>query len=172
MATYTRDHKREEWMRHRLKEAVQRLADGSAEKLGRLLGYTNGGFVREIVTGGKPVGKAVVARMEDVPGGRGWFNGAPGQAGVADVQVKYGHGRPTAAAPKTKRPLPDQALGLAVRFDALPDGRLKDALYAAMSALLDGFEAEQRHAERKGSTDKQATTPAGRARAQRPNPSR
>jgi hypothetical protein len=164
MATYTRDHDHEKWMRHRLKEAVERFADGSAEKLGRLLGYTNGGFVREIIAGGKPVGKAIVARMEDVPGASGWFHAAPGHAGVADVIVKYRDGRRAASEPKAKRALSDRALNLAKRFDALNNPSHAQTLYAAMSALLDGFEAEQRQAP----AAKPAAAPARRDRPKKP----
>ena len=79
MATFERDLALEQWMRRRLDEAVQKLADGSADKLGRLMGYANGGFVREILKGSKPVGNAILSRIEQVPGGSGWFKSAPGQ---------------------------------------------------------------------------------------------
>lgn len=122
-------------MRRRLDEAVQQLADGSADKLGRLMGYTNGGFIREILKGTKPVGKAIVARIESVQGGNGWFAGCP-------------HGIATAPQLAESGPaFSSRALNLAQRFDALTDPGDATKAFARLSNILDVYEAEQRERE-------------------------
>jgi hypothetical protein len=135
MAKFERDLEQEQWMRRRLDEAVQQLADGSADKLGRLMGYTNGGFIREILKGTKPVGKAIVARIDKVVGGTAWFAGCP-----------YG----AAAVPQTAESsaaFSSRALNLAQRFDALTDPGDATKAFARLSNILDVYEAEQRERE-------------------------
>lgn len=64
---------RDAQLRQRLQEAVDAAGGGSADAFGRLLGYMNGGYVREALTGKKPVREALVERVHRVKGMEGWF---------------------------------------------------------------------------------------------------
>jgi hypothetical protein len=48
-----------DWCSARMVEVVQRWGGGSADAFGRLLGYANGGFIREVIAKKKPIGKAI-----------------------------------------------------------------------------------------------------------------
>lgn len=54
-----------EWGSARMAEAVQRWGGGSADAFGRLLGYANGGFIREVISKKKPIGKAIRHRVRE-----------------------------------------------------------------------------------------------------------
>jgi len=69
---------RDAWLQERLRLAVETLAGGSADKFGRLLGYANGGYIREILDGKKPVRDAIIERANTVPASAGWFD-LPGE---------------------------------------------------------------------------------------------
>lgn len=64
----------DEQLRARLIEAVQKLDDGSADAFGRRLGYTNGGYIREVLNGKKPVREALIARANATKELAGWFS--------------------------------------------------------------------------------------------------
>lgn len=54
--------KKDESLRQRLAEAVERFSEGSADDFGRKIGYANGGYVREALSGKKPVREALLVR--------------------------------------------------------------------------------------------------------------
>lgn len=139
MANFERDLEHEAWMRRRLQEAVDKLADESADKLGRLMGYTNGGFVREILKGTKPVGKAIVTRINRVPGGLDWFKTDEEKA-LEEAKGRVGKEMSTEGVPPGTSP---QALNLARRFDALVDAENRELAFAALDSLLRSFERVQ-----------------------------
>lgn len=135
-------------MRERLRKAVEVHANGSADKLGRILGYTNGGFIREILDGKKPLRSAIIERAEAVEALRTWFDYPPG--------VKPS---PADAAPRSfssltgqeaqlvmlareldkRSPSPhswvDALCGLAADLVDVPDERMAEAINGAMSAI-------------------------------------
>lgn len=135
MATYKRDTAHDDWMRQRLAKAVEDLADGNAEKMGRMLGYQNGGFVREVLGGSKPVGRAIVQRMQSAPGGKGWFDGAPS---------------PSALKRRTPPKFTPRAADIARRLDSLRDPKMQLAAFERITNVLAIYEAEQREAELEG----------------------
>jgi hypothetical protein len=63
-------------LRKRLQEAVDRFAEGSADAFGRLIGYANGGYIRQSLRADdpRPVRSSLIARINDVPLMRGWFD--------------------------------------------------------------------------------------------------
>lgn len=63
-------------LRLRLQEAVDRFAEGSADAFGRLIGYANGGYIRQSLRldDPRPVRSSLIARINDVPLMRGWFD--------------------------------------------------------------------------------------------------
>lgn len=72
----------------RLKEAVQSIGGGSADALGRMMGYDGGGGVRLVLTGKRPVTPAIVERIEAIDDGKyvGWFE-LPGEL-MSTTEVK------------------------------------------------------------------------------------
>lgn len=131
MASYKRNEAHEKWMRQRLAAAVTTLAGGNAEEMGRQLGYQNGGYVREVLAGRKPVGKAIVERMTTVPGAQGWFADAP-------------HA-PSARSSKSRQ-LSARSMSIAKRLEALSNPSAQAAAYERLSNILTIYEAEQREA--------------------------
>jgi hypothetical protein len=157
---------RDAWMRQRLQEAVDGPAGGSADKLGRMLGYTNGGYIREILKGAKPVRAAIIERANDVDELRGWF------------------GMPEAA-PEAESALPEHLKPLIRRILALTPEQQEEALAAAVQVTVyvkSGVPVEVRPLERalhagqqpnQGRHQGQETTPtSGRATTQKSTASR
>jgi hypothetical protein len=64
----------ENFLRARLQEAVNVHANGSADEFGRLIGYKNGGSVRQSLQGGRRVQPAILERSKSVECLRGWFD--------------------------------------------------------------------------------------------------
>ena len=110
----------DERLRKRLQEAVDHFAGGSADLFGRKLGYTNGGYIRELLRGPKPVRGAVIERMDAVEGMGGWFD---------DV-----------VAPVTARDLAE------ARRPSTAGAGLAESLAAALCALDDEALAQARQA--------------------------
>jgi len=104
------------WLKDRLKAAVDTFAGGSADKFGRILGYTNGGYIREILDGKKPVRGAIIDRahaQDHDPELKRWFEGADivmqTAAGMVAVEVKTSPAPPVQLSqPKTFADLDDK----------------------------------------------------------------
>jgi hypothetical protein len=139
---------RDAWLKQRLKEAVDSpLAGGSADKLGRLLGYTNGGYIREILDGKKPVRSAIIERADAVPELRGWFaqayaTGADGDAPrtFADLdgpeaQMVMHLRALRAAGAASGADWANGLLELVAEVVAIPDARRNEAIGAALHEL-------------------------------------
>ena len=75
-------------LRARLQEAVDHFGDGSADQFGRLVGYANGGYIREILNNKKPVREALIGRVHAHPGMAGWFDAALSSVSAADLAAK------------------------------------------------------------------------------------
>lgn len=56
----------------RLREAIEQFDGGSADAFGRRIGYTNGGYLREVLSGKKPTREALIDRVHAVI--PGWFS--------------------------------------------------------------------------------------------------
>ena len=63
----------DERLRQRLQEAVDKFAGGSADKFGQLIGYANGGYVRECLNRKKPVRESLIDRVHAAAGMAAWF---------------------------------------------------------------------------------------------------
>lgn len=73
-------------LRARLAEAVGIFANGSADKFGQMIGYTNGGYIREIIgKKGKPVREQIIARVHATAGMDGWFTAYLNPVSAADA---------------------------------------------------------------------------------------
>lgn len=75
----------DERLRQRLQEAVDKFASGSADKFGQLIGYANGGYVRECLNKKKPVRESLIDRVHAAPGMAGWFSEQLSPITAADV---------------------------------------------------------------------------------------
>ena len=73
-------------LRARLAEAVRVFASGSADRFGQMIGYTNRGYIREIIgKKGKPVREQIIARVHATSGMEGWFTGYLNPVSAADA---------------------------------------------------------------------------------------
>ncbi len=90
----------DEALRQRLEWAVTHHANGSADKLGRMLGYANGGYIREVINKVKPAREKLIERVNAHPTLRGLFDGVLTEVSAADVARHA----PAAAAPAAEWP--------------------------------------------------------------------
>lgn len=67
----------QEQRRARLADAVDRLCAGNVTAFGRLLGYSGGAFVRQMLLGNRAVSDKTVRHIESLRGMREWFSQAP-----------------------------------------------------------------------------------------------
>lgn len=72
-------------LRDRLEEAVRRFAGGSADKFGQLIGYANGGYVREVLNNKKPVRRRLIERIHARPEMVNWFGASLSPISASDV---------------------------------------------------------------------------------------
>lgn len=110
----------DERLRQRFAEAFQAAAGGNADAFGRALGYLNGGYVRQVMSGEKPVRQALIERVHGMGGQFAtWFAGM-----IPWAETPSG-------APDMRR-FSLAGLELAGAFDAVPDGPGKVRLYAVL----------------------------------------
>jgi SOS-response transcriptional repressor LexA len=57
-----------------LKAAIDKLCDGNRTAFGRRLGYKDGAFVRQMLSGDRPITEKTIRTIEAIPGMRGWFS--------------------------------------------------------------------------------------------------
>jgi phage repressor protein C with HTH and peptisase S24 domain len=57
--------------------ATPEKPDGNRTDFGRRLGYKDGAFVRQMLSGEKPVTEKTIRKIEAIPGLAGWFTGRP-----------------------------------------------------------------------------------------------
>lgn len=80
------------YRRHRLELAVAHLTAGNVSALGRLLGYRDGAFVRQMLSGTRAVSDKTVRAIEAMRGMEGWFfdhPAAPVPPQVAEPAAPY-----------------------------------------------------------------------------------
>lgn len=80
-----------------LVQAVQRVSDGNKTAFGKMLGYKDGAFVRQMASGARPITEKTILQIEALPGMAGWFTGAVPlpSAGPAPVSMSTARGRPS-----------------------------------------------------------------------------
>jgi len=64
----------EKWRIERLVAAIDDLDGGNKTAFGRRLGYKDGGHVRQMCAGTRPITEKTVERIEAMPGMTGWFD--------------------------------------------------------------------------------------------------
>ena len=75
----------DERLRLRLVEAVDKFAGSSADKFGQMIGYANGGYVRECINKKKPVRETIIDRVHTTEGMAGWFSACLTPISAGDV---------------------------------------------------------------------------------------
>ncbi len=70
------DNISDEWRKRRLEELAARV--GGKAALGRLLGYKDGAFVRQMIAGERPITEKTIRAVHEKPGLSGWFAAADG----------------------------------------------------------------------------------------------
>ncbi|NGT18599.1 S24 family peptidase [Achromobacter insolitus] len=70
----------------RLSAAVDHVSKGNKTDFGRRLGYKDGAFVRQMLSGIRPVTEKTVWAIEAMPGMKGWFEPDGPPVSTADVQ--------------------------------------------------------------------------------------
>ena len=114
--------------RQRLELAAVRLTGGNVTALGRLLGYRDGAFVRQMLSGNRSVSDKTVRAVESLRGMEGWFGrpwaGPAGPVQVAEPAARYalqeaGLSQAVVAVPAMNLSLRAGVSGYAVRS---PDG--------------------------------------------------
>ncbi len=63
----------------RLQAAVNKQCDGNVSAFGRLLGYKDGAFVRQMLAGTRAISEKTVDAVERIPGLENWFSTKPGK---------------------------------------------------------------------------------------------
>lgn len=116
-------------LRARLKQGIDKFAGGSADRFGRLLGYANGGYLREILNGSKPVRDAIIKRTHAVESMAGWFN--PVLQSLTPGALLAGHG-------SRRERLSDEAVEFACLYDQMnphEQARLRLLMMAARDGI-------------------------------------
>lgn len=63
-----------DFRRKRLLEAIDHLCQGDRTAFARRLGYRDGAFIRQMLSGTRNISERTVHRIERLPGMRGWFD--------------------------------------------------------------------------------------------------
>ena len=93
--------------------AIKKKADGNKTEFGRLLNYKDGGFVRQMAAGKRPITEKTIRQIEEMPDMAGWFDGGAG----APPLVHAGKPQAIQVAPADARAALEY---VRVKLDALP----------------------------------------------------
>ncbi|CAG9194046.1 hypothetical protein BCAR13_110092 [Paraburkholderia caribensis] len=58
----------------RLRDAIERVSAGNKTAFGKRLGYADGAFVRQMLSGDRAVTEKTIRQIEALPGMTGWFD--------------------------------------------------------------------------------------------------
>ncbi|MDF3851378.1 S24 family peptidase [Achromobacter denitrificans] len=72
----------------RLDAAVEQVSKGNKTDFGRRLGYKDGAFVRQMLTGIRPVTEKTIRAIEAMPGMKGWFEVNDDSAPIIEAQAR------------------------------------------------------------------------------------
>jgi hypothetical protein len=62
------------WRAARLGAAIDKFSAGNKSEFGRRLGYKDGAFIRQMLSGDRPIREKTISAIEALPGMRGWFS--------------------------------------------------------------------------------------------------
>lgn len=115
-------------LRLRLAAAVEQFAGGSADKFGQLIGYANGGYVREVLNEKKPVREKMIERVHARKEMAGWFNSSLTQISIADVS-------PESSGPASQWPFRRISLDQWSALDGYDQALVEDAAFSRLREL-------------------------------------
>jgi len=67
-----------EQRRERLSKAIDHLTQGDKSAFGRRLGFKDGAFIRQMLSGSRPISEKTIRHIENMPGMTGWFTQSEG----------------------------------------------------------------------------------------------
>jgi hypothetical protein len=67
-----------EQRRERLSKAIDRLTQGDRSAFGRRLGFKDGAFIRQMLSGSRAISEKTIRLIESLPGMTGWFTQSEG----------------------------------------------------------------------------------------------
>lgn len=76
------------WRVERLQAAIDRLTDGNKTAFARLLGYSDGAFIRQMLSGKRPIGEKLIRTIEAHQGMDGWFSPNGYRVGPLEAQIR------------------------------------------------------------------------------------
>lgn len=115
-------------LRLRLAAAVEQFAGGSADNFGQLIGYANGGYVREVLNEKKPVREKMIERVHARKEMAGWFNSSLTQISIADVS-------PESSGPASQWPFGRISLDQWSALDGYDQALVEDAAFSRLREL-------------------------------------
>src|SRR5258706_2734274 len=88
-----------------LRRAIDKVTDGNKSAFGRRLGYKDGAFVRQMLSGERPVSEKTIRSIESIAGMNGWFSAlyapSPGKHNSASAEQSNIEQKPGLFADKT-----------------------------------------------------------------------
>jgi hypothetical protein len=75
------------WRINRLRAAIDKLTDGNATAFGQLLGFKDGAYIRQMLSGTRPISEKFVLKLQARRGMADWFS-PNGNAGPLEAQIK------------------------------------------------------------------------------------
>jgi hypothetical protein len=76
------------WRIDRLQAAIDRLTEGNVSAFGVMLGYRDGAFIRQMLSGKRAISEKTIWKIESHKGMAGWFRpGANNAAGALASQI-------------------------------------------------------------------------------------
>jgi len=67
-----------EQRRERLSKAIDHLTQGDRSAFGRRLGFKDGAFIRQMLSGSRAISEKTIRVIESLPGMTGWFTQSEG----------------------------------------------------------------------------------------------
>lgn len=147
----------QKWRIERLRAAIDKVANGNKTEFGRRLGYRDGAFIRQLLSGDRAIREKTITSIETLPGMKGWFldpdlAAAPGSESSPGLDTAFANVTP-AALGQRKIPLISsvQAGKMAEAVEPFPPGGAYEYLLTdlELSEHAFGLEVEGRSMEPK-----------------------
>lgn len=76
------------WRIERLQAAIDHLDQGNKSAFARRFGYLDGAFIRQMLSGKRPISDKFIRRIQELRGMEGWFDGpAYARLGPMEAQI-------------------------------------------------------------------------------------
>lgn len=122
----------QKWRAARLQAAIEKISAGNRSEFGRRLGYKDGAFIRQMLSGDRPIREKTIVAIQSLPGMRGWFSGDDQQS---LFMVDFAPGNATVEAQLAKELTP-AAQALVREISDLDSRGARAEIFLAVSAML------------------------------------